>query len=49
MGVAYFITFTTYGTWLPGSAKGSVDTDHNAFGTALLESDTQREHRLARQ
>lgn len=45
MAVAYFITFTTYGTWLHGSAngKGSVDDQHNAYGTPFVAPDAQRE------
>jgi REP element-mobilizing transposase RayT len=43
MALAYFITFTTYGTWLHGSAKGSVDDEHNVYGTPLLEGDGSRE------
>jgi REP element-mobilizing transposase RayT len=45
MALAYFITFTTYGTWLHGSAKGkgSVDRAHNVHGTPFLESHVQRE------
>jgi REP element-mobilizing transposase RayT len=45
MALAYFITFTTYGTWLPGSAKGrgSVDDEHNAYGAPFVEPDPQRE------
>jgi REP element-mobilizing transposase RayT len=43
MALAYFITFTTYGTWLSGSAKGSVDGEHNVYGTPLAESDAGRE------
>jgi REP element-mobilizing transposase RayT len=45
MPLAYFITFTTYGTWLPGSAKGkcSVDTEHNAFGTPFVAPNPERE------
>jgi REP element-mobilizing transposase RayT len=34
--VAYLITFRTYGTWLHGDARGSVDRDHNDYGTPLL-------------
>ena len=41
--LAYFITFRTYGTWLHGDARGSVDRSHNIFGTPLLEPDTKRE------
>jgi REP element-mobilizing transposase RayT len=43
MALAYFITFSTYGTWLHGSAKSSVDREHNAHGTPLLEPDAARE------
>ncbi len=45
MALAYFITFTTYGTWLPGGGKGkgSVDAEHNAYGTAFVAPDTERE------
>jgi REP element-mobilizing transposase RayT len=34
--LAYFITFTSYGTWLHGRAPGSVDRQHNAPGTPFL-------------
>jgi REP element-mobilizing transposase RayT len=43
MARAYFITFTTYGTWLPGSAKGSVDRAHHGYGTPFLEQDDERQ------
>jgi REP element-mobilizing transposase RayT len=45
MALAYFITFTTYGTWLHGSSKGkgSVDSEHNEFATAFIEPDAERE------
>jgi REP element-mobilizing transposase RayT len=36
---AYFITFTTYGTWLPGDLRGWVDREHNEFGTERLRHD----------
>ena len=38
MVLAYFITFSTYGTWLHGTAKaeGSVDRHHNTFGEPLI-------------
>jgi REP element-mobilizing transposase RayT len=45
MALAYFITFSTYGTWLPGSAKGSVDAEHNLYATPLVEPDAGREQR----
>jgi REP element-mobilizing transposase RayT len=37
--LAYFITFTTYGTWLYGRDPGSVDRQHNAPGTPFLPPD----------
>jgi len=45
MALAYFITFTTYGTWLHGSAKGlgSVDDEHNEYGTPFVAPDAERE------
>jgi REP element-mobilizing transposase RayT len=43
MALAYFITFTTYGTWLPGSEKGSVDEEHNLYGTPFVEAGAQRQ------
>jgi hypothetical protein len=43
--LAYFLSFTTYGTWLHGSSKGqgSVDRDHNRFDTPFVAPDTLRE------
>jgi REP element-mobilizing transposase RayT len=32
---AYLLTWTTYGTWVAGDARGSVDARHNVYGTAL--------------
>jgi len=40
--LAYFITFTTYGTWLHGDARGSVDPDHRVYGTPFVAPDPQR-------
>jgi REP element-mobilizing transposase RayT len=40
--LAYFITFTCYGTWLHGDEHGSVDADHNAPGTQVLAPDAER-------
>jgi hypothetical protein len=45
MALAYLITFTTYGARLHGSAKGSVDDEHNVYGTPLLQADAERERR----
>ena len=41
--LAYFITFTTYGTWLHGRENGSVDRQHNEVGTPVLPADVRRE------
>jgi len=38
--VAFFITFSTYGTWLHGRAPGSVDRGHNVPRTPWLPVDT---------
>jgi len=35
----YFITFRTYGTWLHGDERGSVDRTHNQVGEPLLGKD----------
>ena len=40
--LAYFITFTTYGTWLHGDERGSVDPAHNIPGTPFLDPDPRR-------
>jgi REP element-mobilizing transposase RayT len=42
MALAFFITFRTYGTWLHGDENGSVDREHNVYGTPLLEPDEER-------
>ncbi len=45
MALAYFITFSTYGTWLHGTSKGmgSVNRDHNQYGEDYVAPDAQRE------
>lgn len=40
--LAYLITFTTYGTWLHGDERGSVDRSHNTYGTPYLAADQRR-------
>jgi hypothetical protein len=35
--VTYLITFSTYGSHLHGAERGSVDRNHNAVGSPLLE------------
>jgi len=41
--LAYFITFTTYGTWLQGRDPGWVDREHNEYGAPILKADSERE------
>jgi hypothetical protein len=43
--LAYLITFHTYGTWLHGHERGSVDDEHNVPGTPCLPPDAARETR----
>ena len=40
--LAYFITFRSYGTWLHGDQRGSVDRKHNRFGFPLVAPDVER-------
>jgi REP element-mobilizing transposase RayT len=41
--LAYFITFRTYGTWLHGDQRGSVDRFHNIYGTPKVAPNKLRE------
>jgi REP element-mobilizing transposase RayT len=43
--VGYLITFRSYGTWLHGDKRGSVDRNHRRYGTPLLPTSPQREAR----
>jgi REP element-mobilizing transposase RayT len=45
MALAYFITFSTYGTWVHGTSKGkgSVDREHNQHGMPFVEPDASCE------
>ncbi len=40
--LAYFLTWTTYGTWLPGDERCSVDRMHNAPDTDYVFPDSKR-------
>lgn len=42
MPLAYFLTWTTYGSWLHGDERGSVDTVHNAFGKPFAAPNRSR-------
>jgi REP element-mobilizing transposase RayT len=35
--LACFVTFRTYGTWLHGDERGSINRVHNRYGTPFLE------------
>ncbi len=43
----YFLTFRTYGTWLHGDEKGSVDREHNQYGEPLLSPSPRQERRAS--
>lgn len=42
--LAYLITFRSYGTWLHGDERGSVDRFHNVYATPRLAPDGTRQH-----
>jgi REP element-mobilizing transposase RayT len=35
--IAYFISFRTYGTWLHGDKRGSIDRSNNRYGSPYLK------------
>lgn len=39
--IAYHITFTTYGTWLHGDRKGSIDEQHNQYRSAFISPNAE--------
>jgi len=39
--LAYFISFHTYGTWLHGDKRGSVDRFHNRYGSPRIAPNPQ--------
>jgi len=41
--IAYFLTYTTFGTWLHGREQGSVDKDHNQVGSLRIAPNPQRQ------
>ncbi len=41
--LAYFITFSSYGSRLHGAENGSVDRNHNQYGTDLISPKPQLE------
>lgn len=40
--LAYLLTWTTYGTWLHGDPRGSVDSDHCTVGDAYAPASAGR-------
>jgi len=40
--VAYFLTWHTYGSWLHGDTRGSVDRNHNIYKQPILGKDEPR-------
>ncbi|HZW08997.1 MAG TPA: hypothetical protein VFF69_03760 [Phycisphaerales bacterium] len=42
MPLGYLLTWTTYGTWLHGDERGSVDDEHNAYGQPFARPDEAR-------
>jgi REP element-mobilizing transposase RayT len=47
--LAYFITFTCYGTWLHGEKQASVDRSTNTPGTDFLSFNLKRLHLVKKQ
>ena len=43
--VGYLITFSCYGSRLPGDERGAVDRTHNAFGSAFRPPDKAQQQR----
>lgn len=41
--LAYMLTFSTYGTHLPGSEKGWVDAQHSRAGSPILPFNAERQ------
>ena len=46
--VAFFVTFRTYGTWLHGDERGSVNRSSNCYGAPMLPPDPRRRTRNER-
>lgn len=41
--LGFLLSFRTYGTWLHGDERGSVDQSHNIYSTPLLDPDAKRQ------
>ncbi len=40
--LAYFLTWTGYGTWLHGDGRGSIDDGHNVYGRPVVAPSNER-------
>src|SRR5437870_2284739 len=40
--MGYLLTFRSYGTWLHGDGRGSVDKFHSAYGSPFLPANRRR-------
>ena len=40
--LAYFLTWTTYGTWLPGDGRGWVEKNGAIFASPLQPASARR-------
>ncbi len=45
--LAYFISFRTYGTWLHGDRRGSIDRFHNRYRSPYIPPNEEWRHRNA--
>jgi REP element-mobilizing transposase RayT len=45
--LAYFISFHTYGTWLHGHERGSVDWLHDVYGEPFVPPNAEREQAMS--
>ena len=46
--MAYLFTFRSYGTWLHGDKRGSVDRFHNQYGAPYFPPNEARQHQTER-
>ncbi|MFZ1702031.1 MAG: hypothetical protein WBO10_11645 [Pyrinomonadaceae bacterium] len=46
--IAYLVTFRTYGTWLAGDERGSIDRFHNTYGSARVSPNPMLEQQHAK-
>jgi len=46
--LAYFISFRSYGTWLHGDERGSIDRFNNCYGEPALHKKSESRGRSAK-